>query len=320
VQNWFVLGTRQYVDNGPPVQTLLLSTTGRTWRPLPAPPAIQDLQAGTVIDGDLWFVASVTAVSSATNQIVSVTPSGEWTSLGPAKGLEMENGGIYGLDRVAGRWVATTYRYDPASESGDAIREVRTSKDGVHWSVEELPGGGESGIVSSFRIGNTLGLIWTDPKRQISAPLVFTSEDGDHWSRSELTSGLPMAVAEVACSQHRCVAYGQRLESGVVLSTVATSNDGTDWEVADIAGLPDLVSVRGMADGFIALDLSGVRVWLSPDGIEWRSVAVLPPNVQPFGLLATNSDYVTSIGASEQPTEDGYTYVAWAGELDDLRP
>jgi hypothetical protein len=320
VQNWFVLGTRQFVDNKGPLPSLLASTTGRVWRPITVPPAIAELQAGTVIDGRLWFIASVTAVAGSSYQLVSVTPSGDWTSMGPAQGLDIQTDMITALGHVADRWVAATYQYNPTSEGGGVIQELRSSSDGKHWTRQKLPDGAGAGIVSTFKLGDTLGLVWLDPNTESSAPLVFTTQDGERWTRSELTDGLIGGVGQVACSETRCAAYGYHDVGGVYLPMVSTSTDGIDWALTERDALPDLLNVVAMPDGFIALDTGGRRVWLSADGIEWRSVDVLPVGAQSFGMLATNSDYVASIGAREPPTDLGYQYVAWAGELDDLRP
>jgi hypothetical protein len=312
----FVMPVRTYTPDGQLTFRLFESMSGRSWSAASVPPAIQDLQAPTLIDGRLWFLASVVGIAEPTFELISTDGRGEWQSLGPTKGLGMEDGGILALARVGDRWIVSTYRYD-CCDGGAARQDIRTSSDGVTWSIAEVPAAESDAFSRSFTIDGSLGLIGMSTEDPNPMSFLITTRDGRKWSRV----GLPEEAGqlfEVRCSVDICVALGSRQDVGVSLPTMATSTNGTDWTVATGDRLPELSSLTVTPFGFLGLDNRSTTAWLSSDGLAWRDVVVIPEDTDGHYAfrVAANGEYVAAIGARESST----SYVSWAGTLDTLIP
>ncbi|HUQ43327.1 MAG TPA: hypothetical protein VM451_02795 [Candidatus Limnocylindria bacterium] len=313
----FVLPAKTYGPEGAASYVLLESTTGRTWVPTFVPTAIQELQAGNLIDGRLWFIARVEGVANSTVELVSTDGRGDWQTLGPSDGLDLDNGGATVLARASDRWVVSTWSYPCCGGEGDVALEIRTSPDGVHWSTSEAPASGQESIYASFTLGGTLGLAGVKGGDVEPSSFFLTTRNGKAWTRTDLPFETVGQIFDTACSETLCVGIGSRQELGVYLPTMVTWSKGSDWVLADGEGLPSLARITTTPFGFVGLDERATTAWLSSDGIEWHDVDVIVEagGHYPF-QLAVNDEYVAAVGVRDM----GSTYISWAGNLAAPRP
>ena len=313
----FVIPVRTYTPDGMQTYHLLTSMSGRSWSSGFVPPAIQELQAPALIDGRLWFVARVVGVASTTIELISTDGRGDWQSLGPTKGLGLDNGGVTVLARAGDRWLASVYQYDPDSEEGIPLQDVRTSSDGVTWSIAEVPVSASEALNRAFTIDGTLGFIGMSNNEADPPSFVVATRDGRKWTRTDLpaTAG---QLYDVRCTLTACVAFGGRQEVGVFLPTMATSTNGIDWAVSTSDELPELSSLTVTSVGFLGLDSRATTALLSTDGLTWQNIEVIPEDTGGHYAfrIAANGEYVAAIGARES----SQAIVSWAGTLDTLIP
>lgn len=311
----FVMPVRTSDADGQSAYSLLVSLSGRTWTPTLVPPAIRYVQAGTVIDGRLWFIATVEGVAQTTFELISTDGRGDWQSLGPTEGLGIEEGGANLLARVADRWVVSTYRYDCCVE-GPPVQDVRTSSDGVTWSIADVPADQAEGVHRSFSIDGTLGLLGMRNEEVNPTTFVLTSRDGRTWARSDFERDAVGQIYDVRCTDDVCIGFGTREKVGAYLPTIATSANGIDWVPVESDAIPELSNVTVIPGGFLGLDSRSTTAWVSSDGVDWHGVVVIPNDIGAHYVfrLATNQEYVAAIGAKD----DGSTIVSWAGTLDTL--
>lgn len=183
---------------------------------------------------------------------------------------------------------------------------ILTSPDGVNWTQQVLPNGGDDGFAvtgagngaaygsGTFFVGGNGG--------------GYTSSDGVNWTANPFS----WIAFNIAFENGEFVGAGTDYTNYPLMDAAAfTSADGVNWSAHDIAprqsSLLDLSSVNYLNGQFI---LSGyLGVWASPDSSNWNQVfagpqsngftclgygggnyVLLPPFENPDSLVLTSND------------------------------
>jgi hypothetical protein len=289
------------------------------WELLPAPPAIDDFSAGTVVDGRLWFFARVSGITAAdtTWRLVSTADGETWESLGNADGLPPFDGASI-LARTGDSWVIVTSGDGGEGASNAAIS---WSVDGRHWTPADVPElRANVGYTQPASIGDAtvmLGFDFDTPED--TGWFVLRSTDGRTWRRSSFVAPSASAARDLACDDNLCIITVEPF--GLISSarqTLLVSADGDEWaEVAANVPYNDPDSLIGRlattATGFIALSGSPAKALLSTDGISWRAVEVLPPDARDYiSELALAGDRIVGLVPRQSSDEPNRI---WVGSL-----
>jgi hypothetical protein len=288
------------------------------WAVSPAPSAIDQFFASTVVDGRLWFFAHISGITEAdaTWRLVSTADGQTWDSLGTPSGLPSFDGASL-LTRAGDSWVVVTNR---GSSEGASNATISWSIDGEHWKPADIPAmRANVGYGQAARIGDAtvvLGYEFDDPEFAVS--FVLRSTDGRTWQRSTLKPPSSGAPRELACSDKLCIITLEPPSGVSTGQALMESADGVHWVevVVDVPYTgPDAVIGRltTTAAGFIALSGSPPKALLSTEGLSWRAVDVLPPDPQGYiSNLVVAGDTVIGL---QQWDSSGESYRIWAGSL-----
>ena len=306
------------VDGQRPSWLFAHSTLRGTWELVAPPPAIYEFKGGSVIDGELWFVARVGGVveASTTWELVSTTTGDEWNSfgasdLGPVDGVSF-------IGRVGDRWVAPTWQYRDDAGEGAVRTDLKWSRDGLAWHSARLPA--MDGIALFNRaamLGDTMVVLGEREVDGQLEPMVLYSTDGMTWQES------PSAVPEnytptgLACSGTACVIVATTFS----LSDSAIARQTSDlqqWSGADIVAPAAetgafLISLTTTDAGFLAMGAGTGYAFLSEDGLAWQSLQVIAP---PSGMDALDGIAVSgsAVVALTRGPDSGDPSV-WSGTL-----
>ena len=287
------------------------------------PPAqIAEFRGGSVIDNRLWFFVRIGPQDSDEGDWrLFGTANGEaWKRLGVAEGLAGTHPAAF-VGRVGGNWVSAVW---PAGSSGSGAPTRETlfwAADGVHWKRSAFPEG--PGIVSFEGVGmlgESIVLLvqrWTD--FEDVAYSIVTSVDGKTWREAPLPVPPGSWPNGLACGHGRCIVGIRPLDEERPSPTQAflESSDAVHWtEVAVDAPYVDpdsqLSYLQVTRAGFIATTGLASPVWLSGDGVTWRSVDVLPPgSPDSFHAFAVGGDVVVGTVEGESVVPDAF----WQGSL-----
>jgi len=141
---------------------------------------------------------------------------------------------------------------------------------------------------------------------------LWTSPDGTAWERLELPAELGTAglVSLVATPRKEFLLFGNAYDAENVLRPIVMrSADGHRWEVEEV-DLPSRLYLTRVVSGPKGYLLAGRDdgpggLWLSADGLAWRSVQVLTQTT-------TTYESITDIGAGD----DGFVAVGVTGAID----
>ncbi len=285
------------VDGARPSWSIARSSPARGWELVAAPPAIEELHGGRVIDGQLWFLARVGGVTSASArwELVS-TPNGrEWSSIGPSQ-LGLMDGAMF-LSRVADRWVAATWRYHAEGSGEGAIRvKLQWSDDGLAWQPANLPE--SQGLLFFYEAamhGDTMVVFGANDLPDGERPFLMHSTDGIAWSESAQPVPRSQWPTGFACGAAACVIMAMPNDSIVGAPSAFVTSDLQDWvESAIVAPVSEtggyLSSLTVTDAGFIAMGSGTGHAFLSPDGLTWTSIQVIvaPGGMSPFESLVVS--------------------------------
>jgi hypothetical protein len=308
---WSVDGSFVMLADTDGHSVFLSSSDGRSWNPWAPSPAIVSYWAGTVIDGDLWFVATVAGVTSTHFELVQTKDGGSMQSLGVAKGAAPDWIGF--LDRVNGTWVMTHGQYLPDGE-GAGREDFEVSDDGVHWTT--IAPDGLRGLL--YRHAGHLGrklVVIADRAGPETGRISLVSTDGRSWRSAAFPGGVAAsgAILDMACTTTACVAVGTGTQGLVDLPIVVVTTDGLHWteipsEVTRGTATTLMQAVVATDRGFVAV--GGGEGWLSADGSQWQNFLVMPVNSGQVSLLAARGDRLLAFGV------DGAGVPAtWLGSL-----
>jgi hypothetical protein len=280
------------VDGQRPSWLFAHSTLLRPWELVAAPPAIYELQGGSVIDERLWFIARVGGVTDErqTLELVSTSTGDDWETFGPSHGLGTVDG-VALMGRVDDRWVAATWRYTGAGE-GAGEMDLHWSADGVAWHSAALPETDSAPLfVGAAMLGDTMVALG---ERE-----VLYSTDGMTWQASPSTVPENYAPTGLACSDVACVIVASTFNlSGDVIAR--QTSDLQEWFGADVVAPRTetgdyLMGLTATDAGFLAIGAGTGYAFLSEDGLAWQSlqVTVAPSGTDAFmGLAVRGSDVV----------------------------
>ncbi len=243
---------------------------------------------------------------------------------------------IYGISAGGPGMVAVGTGCEDDTEACPVYPTVWTSTDGTSWARSATDPAvftesgamldvvaTEDGLVAAGNVGE-----WLTEDTYVSRPAAWFSVDSLDWSPpwtddpidSSDSLFLPGFVSLAAGPEGETVGVGMAEDSaGNIVAAVWLSLDGRSWERIDadsaiFAGQNDgdvtMNDVAWTADGYIAVgseDGTAVRVWLSPDGLNWS--------------LADTADSFANIGTLSSVAAIGSGYVAagphgWTDQTD----
>lgn len=279
-------------------------------------PAITWLFGGTVVDGRVWFLASVAGAvegNDVTWQLVS-TDGQAWEALPPVRGLDELNGFDF-LARIDGRWVAAARQHGICCDGGGQTLELVWSRDGVEWNVADVPT--LPAEVSDFRAAVRGGemVVVSDVADLAHRWAVLTSTSGRTWQQVKTPLTRFDEMTALACNASICVITTSR-DTAVVLDG---ANGAASYDipiprssVSDV-GLRPLIAT---SSGFIAMSGDSGNALVSRDGAEWFDFEVMPLGLsRPVIDMAVEGDTILAI-------DDSFgagAYSLWRGSLPELR-
>jgi hypothetical protein len=290
------------------------------WELLPAPPAIDDFFAGTVVDDRLWFFARVGGITDAdtTWQLINTDDGMTWDSLGTSEGLPPFDAATT-LARTGDSWVIVTER---ARGEGASNGAISWSVDGRHWKLADVPAvRANVGYTDAASIGDATVMVGFDfDVPEDTGWFAMRSTDGRAWQRTSFAVPSTSSARDLACDDRVCIitlhAFGAEAAS---TQTIMVSTDGDHWaEVAVNVPSNGADATIGLlattATGFIALTGSPAQALLSTDGSLWRAVEVLPPDADAYiSDLAVAGDQVVALVPWQ--TSDDPIFRIWVGSL-----
>ncbi len=279
--------------------------------------------SGTVV-GDELHVIGYTGTFADPIWWHYAIDDGGWHEVGEMTGMP-GSASVAELDHGAAGWLARIVMHEPEVAPGESGSAVRYSKDGLHWEeVATAPMGADVYYTGVTTDGTTLLVFrYLDTNHEGASTEALVTTDGEAWTvhtvPSTVTSRGALGVQGPRFAEYgrnRFVAVGS-IESGAAWTAAAwTSTDAMTW-VLQAVGQPgevipdDFRIITATAEGFAALS-SESEVWVSRDGVTWRSLAVLRdgPVSGPFAAVALGDALI--IGGSGP---DGVPEV-WLGRLD----
>jgi hypothetical protein len=280
------------------------------------------------------------------------TPLAAWSGLNWSNGVAPftpNHGGIRDIVAWRNGYVGVGW----TDESGTGAKEQRaffTSPDGLHWTTrfETIPPAGDGRylgrvmVVGNGLLAMTTGGGLTCPpicdEPPTMAPLLWYSSDGIGWAQIQSPSWQDAwhvgSVLKVVAGPAGAVAMGYRADriadypGDKVPShlTVAHSQDGKTWTVADLPSAFDHAIIRDLvafSGGFVIVGRDGQpdpvsevsplpppgvgrpAAWISTDGVTWQAARVEGNDVAggelrqvvagSTGLFATGADQVQNV-------------------------
>jgi hypothetical protein len=251
-----------------------------------------------LIGGVAWLSSADESTGSVTDSAPSVTLAGDWTRVPHDEAVFGGTGNQWVESvTVGGQGLVAV-----GSDGSDAA--VWTSVDGLTWNRvpddEAVFGGSGTTAMLSVTVGAPgLVAVGYEGSRFGGSPqaAVWTSADGVTWSRVPLDESIFGGwMKGVTAGGPGLVAVGVE-GSG---AAVWTSVDGLNWsrvaQNIDIFGSPGgqgygMTSVTAGGPGLVAVgsnvDVGGVAVWTSVDGIAWSRVPdeTFSPTFSPEGFM-----------------------------------
>lgn len=310
---WTASGTFLVLAGGDGRYAFLSSVDGRTWDVWSPSRAVFNYQAGTVIEGELWFVAGIAGVTDSHFELVHTKTGSSWETLGAANGPAPDWVGILG--RVGGTWVMSHGQYVPDGMGDGGREELRISDDGVLWTTIDPDGLGRLSYFLSDRFGQRLVVI-----AERSAPdtgiVALVTTDGRAWQSAPFPDTTGAGVIDVACGATACVAVGTAMPHGFDIPMAWVTNNGLDWmevpaEMTAGTATTLMQAVVATDRGFLAVGGGGGDAWLSDDGERWRNVVVMAADsAGAIYLLASKGDLILGLGEDHAGRE-----ATWLGSL-----
>lgn len=167
---------------------------------------------------------------------------------------------------VNGKFLGTGYAN---TRMPDQRAAVFSSPDGVVWSEVQLPTEYASltqPYLTKIVYGNGTYVAagYAHPDSSTYTPFAISSSDGSNWNLSSIAGDKP--VTSIAFGNQTFVTIG-----GFAGTTVATSSDGIDWNVANDSNIRR--SIIFAAGSFYArsLDSNSTNIFQSIDGLAWTT-------------------------------------------------
>jgi hypothetical protein len=307
-----------------PGYVFLSSENARDWHAASAPSDFAEIyyRTGTVVDGRLWFIARVHGEPNDTRQLVSTETGDTWERLGPARRLGARDGSSF-LIKVGDRWFAAPRRETPSEPFAIVDQDIRTSGDGVEWSVVDAP---RFGVMTQYtwvgRIGEEVLVSGVWHGDEVHERFFMTSTTGRTWSAADLQPARYTSPGEFACSPTTCVLVGSITDDdGNYDHPFAWhSDDGLTWAAAEPKPPfpPERVSVPmgevvWTGSEFVAVGGDGGDAWLSVDGVSWRYVEVIAREAaEPIQALGVVGDRIVGL---YEPGDSSGRLSIWVGSL-----
>ncbi len=309
------------IDGGRPSWSFARSTSAGDWELVAAPPAIDELHGGTVIDDELWFLARVSGVGSASTrwELVSTTNGQDWSSNGQAQlsGLD----GVVFLGRVADRWVAATVRYYSGEGAGEgAIRvDLHWSDDGEIWEPAALPDmDGSMFFYQAAMLGDKMVVFGANNLPDGERLFMMHSTDGIEWLESPQPVSRSQWPTAFACGPTACVVLAMPTDSIIGAPTAFSTGNLQDWVESEIVAPVSetggfLTNLSVTEAGFVAMGSATGHAFLSADGITWTSIHIIaaPGDMSPFESLVVSGSNAFALA---RDPDNGSPWV-WSGVL-----
>jgi hypothetical protein len=299
--------------------------SGSAWQTVAPPPAITEFMGGSVVDGEVYFLAKVGGVTDddATLQLIRTANGEGWQSMGTATGLGRVDGVVF-IGRVGDTLVASLVRWRPDLGEGAIEVELRWSEDGTHWEVADVPHvevGATFDYIAMF--GETMVVLGTKYEPEGHDQFLLTSTDGKTWRK--LVFDLPQyyAPTALACDDAVCVVLADPFGGAeTVQLALRTSDLGASWtsDFVEVpaGGQPIVANLTAIDAGFLAMgSYSGSytgSAFVSADGGQWRALEVMAPGEAEYlAHLVVSGDAVIGLGSWDV----GNTSI-WTGSLSEL--
>ncbi len=211
----------------------------------------------------------------------SADEGASWERL--AQSAEMQNAHVTDIISLDGVLVAVGNVMDPQARELDSSA-VWTSLDGIDWRMTDTqPRRSHRSLASN-------GSVIVAAESYGNAPLTYSEDGGSSWHQASVAVDPAMTQWSVAARAGRFVAVGGPEPRGDDHSmSVFASDDGSAWtEVQSLQlGSSTMNRLVALPDRFLGLGgewvseadgqrLTGIRTWVSVDGIDWQPAPAFP--------------------------------------------
>lgn len=283
---------RAGVEDGA-VHPLLASLDGATWARVTIPSVDWAIQAGTVVDDDLYLVGQVGGTGAI--EVWATNDARTWEHMAWLDQMLADADRVVGLARTTFGWVAVAER-----NTNDGLRRaVLFSADEQTWTTIDVPGVelDNAGVIATDGNANGWALVYAEESEDGVAYGVFGSTDGQAWWNVTL----PVAngfTTDIAAGRAGFVVVGRdELDAGAP-PTAWLSDLASDWRATPVsegrgpaAGAPNRV-IETDAGPLAVSDAHGLA-WLYVND-RWREFPVAPRLAGPFVAVAAIGDRIVA--------------------------